>query len=1001
MSVFDQELILPGVITDILSDYSTGYDTSLFGTTDSVAIVGTAFNGPVGVPVQIYSPEHARYVFGDVYDFKTKKEATLVAEIQDAWDRGCRTIYGVRVSGKEIYKDFELASDVKAKLRVSGMFPNNGNKSVYFEYDAIDTLAEMTDGSEPSIKIYKPANRATIEEKMQGKVVNENSILINTIKLGSSWNVGESTRLVDFIDLFNNYRYNNVLRLTIVDEEGNDITNTTLAQSLVFGEMLPGVYFVGRDKNHEKLIAKTEVNVQFLTGDEDTDMVPEGFAGNLLKTLVVNTDINAPYPIYHNDVLELNKLIGNVEGITMVSLFDFLEVAGKADILWKQDKIDYEEVVVNDFDMYKKLGSGFATTAKIIETKAGSGVYKVVEVTNANDENRVVAINDGIYSMLENLRCDYRVLTGKYADTAIKGILPKKDKFLIPSPISSLIFSEVINVTPKIKETDLSAVAKNYGFELISLDDTSELLSKDMVISQLYKEDSGEYPVFKFAISVDDIGALKAKANQLEEGDLVYDTVNKRLHRKAGNELIELIDKDLYKSEFVDSFVITEKNVLTIDDGELTLKFKNVEQKTDLNDAKYVIASTRGKNIIFEIGYAVDTFDTIKAVATLEDVLTESLTMFTAMVPKFDTDIINFASMRAINLDATTLEELIVLMNEDSTLSEKFSFNTGSTVSAAEKFLMVLPDVFADPGVGNKVVTSNSLIGNPKADDPIEDRTAPVYNKSLYIPFKTTDNFARHLAQHCTYTGLKTASTHGIIGCSKVLTSNLKAISDRVDSLVNLDLNLYAKKPNGNDMLDRNNMPYPIGRTISVTFFQHSVATGSNYNYVATGASAYAGMVSVLPIDQSSTAQPINLGGVSFELTNFQLGRLTQAGYVTVKNSYTQGYVITDGVTMAPATSPFRRLSVTRIINGIDKAIRAASEPFIGKQNHLANRNSLQTAIKSVLDKMLNNLIERYDFKLILDRAAERMGIIEIDYTIIPIYEIREVRNRISVKDRE
>ena len=173
MSIFDQELILPGVITDIISDYSEGYDTSAFGTTDSVAIIGTAFDGPVGRPVKIYSPEHARYVFGNTFDSKTKREATLVAEIQDAWDRGCRTIYAIRISGKDIYKDFQLASS-KCKLRVSGIFPSNLNKEIYFKYEktnvALGTLA--------NIKIYKPSNRATIEEKMLGKVLSDNSILI-------------------------------------------------------------------------------------------------------------------------------------------------------------------------------------------------------------------------------------------------------------------------------------------------------------------------------------------------------------------------------------------------------------------------------------------------------------------------------------------------------------------------------------------------------------------------------------------------------------------------------------------------------------------------------------------------------------------------------------------------------------------------------------------------------------------------------------------------------
>ena len=60
-SIFDDELILPGVITEIVNDYNAGYDTSEFGTTDAVTIIGTAFNGPVGVPV----PRKRSHVFAD------------------------------------------------------------------------------------------------------------------------------------------------------------------------------------------------------------------------------------------------------------------------------------------------------------------------------------------------------------------------------------------------------------------------------------------------------------------------------------------------------------------------------------------------------------------------------------------------------------------------------------------------------------------------------------------------------------------------------------------------------------------------------------------------------------------------------------------------------------------------------------------------------------------------------------------------------------------------
>ena len=72
MTLFNEELgKLPGVITQVEQDYSTGFDQSAFGTTDSVLIVGTAFNGPVGTPTPVYSMEHARYIFGEPYQSET------------------------------------------------------------------------------------------------------------------------------------------------------------------------------------------------------------------------------------------------------------------------------------------------------------------------------------------------------------------------------------------------------------------------------------------------------------------------------------------------------------------------------------------------------------------------------------------------------------------------------------------------------------------------------------------------------------------------------------------------------------------------------------------------------------------------------------------------------------------------------------------------------------------------------------------------------------------
>ena len=139
MDLFDENS-LPGVITDVQPDEELQYDTSLFGTTDPVLVIGTAFNGPVGKVVNIYSPEYGEYVYGKVYNSTSRKEATLMAAVKDIWDRGCRTILGCRISGKDVYKDYELAADTNLKLRVKGLYPSNENKNVYMTFEKNDVM---------------------------------------------------------------------------------------------------------------------------------------------------------------------------------------------------------------------------------------------------------------------------------------------------------------------------------------------------------------------------------------------------------------------------------------------------------------------------------------------------------------------------------------------------------------------------------------------------------------------------------------------------------------------------------------------------------------------------------------------------------------------------------------------------------------------------------------------------------------------------------------------
>ena len=202
MGIFESELTLPGVITEVVNDYSSGYDKSSWGTTESVTVIGTAFNGPVGQVVKIYSKEMAKYIFGDSFDPVTKREASLVPEIYDAWDKGCRTIYAVRISGKDMYKDYELATETPLKLRLSGKFPCNDNKACYMTYQATQGSEKAFGETEGILRIYKPADRTVISEKMAGVVDNLDSILVTEVNLDEN-GFTKASRLIDLINLVN------------------------------------------------------------------------------------------------------------------------------------------------------------------------------------------------------------------------------------------------------------------------------------------------------------------------------------------------------------------------------------------------------------------------------------------------------------------------------------------------------------------------------------------------------------------------------------------------------------------------------------------------------------------------------------------------------------------------------------------------------------------------------------------------------------------------------
>ena len=933
--IFDNDLILPGVITEIIPDYAQDYDTSEFGSTESVTIIGTAFNGPVGKVVPIFSPEHAKYIFGDSFDAKTRREANLVPEIYDAWGRGCRTIYAIRVSGKEIYKDYQFATETKLKLRVSGIFPSNENKDVFLNYAA--NQSENSDAG--VIRIFKPADRANMREKMQGLVLNQSEMLITDIKL-AGYGITKDSRLVDVINIVNGAESNNVLRLAIVDENGADVTASSKeAQSLCVGVMFPGVYTIGRDKAAEGVTVKTQVDYVLASKAKPHTNYREA----IWKELNVNSDVNTEFPLFAKAMNDLSALLPTSADING----EWLKAVGMIDKIAIKNKVDYEEVELDEFDLYQRLGSGYAQTAQIVALKGAMDDhirgYKVT-VPDSNNVNRVIGIEDGIYSMLENHSTNYTVLASANAETKISGKLPRKDVFKKRKAGTFKLSDnsvQVIEIATKINEKDFS----DSKAVKIVIKSVEEAIDQAAILKNL-----------DTSIKARRIVGIKSEgetaAAKYAEGTLV--AVN-------GASLKKVV-KGTLTPESVNGYFLADT-----DDG---LKLYNCVEGTlsehSVREGNAIIA-TNGQyaNVYKENGTAIyEPISTLAEIANTE--LDEDYTLC---------HVEDLATGLTVNIFSTeaqwmTFGELVDRLNENEVFAKLF------------KASALKPDT----EVGSLVQGTG------------QDKGKTYFDTTMYVPYTTTDNFARHLAQHCVYTSLKTFPTHGIIGCAKLNGVNLSTIADRVNEILALDLDLYAKRPNGNNMLNNNNMPHPIGRAISIPFVQYTVTTGNGYNYVSNGAAGYAGMVSTLDADKSSTNQPISLPTLAFELSNYQLSKLTGKGIVTVKTT-TQGTVVTDGVTMAPVDSAYRRLSTTKVINVVDAALREVIEPYIGSQDNLATRNSLQTAITSRLNKLKEKLISYYKFNIISDSSAARLGIIKVQYVVIPYNEIKEVRNTLSVQE--
>lgn len=198
--------------------------------------------------------------------------------------------------------------------------------------------------------------------------------------------------------------------------------------------------------------------------------------------------------------------------------------------------------------------------------------------------------------------------------------------------------------------------------------------------------------------------------------------------------------------------------------------------------------------------------------------------------------------------------------------------------------------------------------------------------------------------------------------------------------------------PDGSQEKDRNDHVIDIGKYISVVGAQAIMANPTNSNaYVATGAPAYAGMVSGLPASSAPTNKIISGVRLPFRVGVSKLDTLAGYRYVMFQNK-TKGTVVADAPTAARNDSDYRRLTTVRIVKAAIDSIRAAGEPFLGEGISGPQLAALETSINQALVKLQKlGYLQRFDVVVTSTPSQQVLGQATVELLLVPAFELRQI----------
>ena len=202
--------------------------------------------------------------------------------------------------------------------------------------------------------------------------------------------------------------------------------------------------------------------------------------------------------------------------------------------------------------------------------------------------------------------------------------------------------------------------------------------------------------------------------------------------------------------------------------------------------------------------------------------------------------------------------------------------------------------------------------------------------------------------------------------------------------------------PDGVPQQDSNGAYIDLGKFLSVVSglvtLPSSPVAGTSGN-VVSGAGVYCGLATTIVPGNSTTNEVVPRVGIPFLIKKPKLDELAGAGYVAFQQK-DRGTVVASGELATNANSDYDYISTSIIIRNITNDIRVRLDPYIGKGIDEVRLAAMQTAVDGVMQKAVRDgLIKKYVARVI---PTSTFGV-TIPYTIVPVFELRDINNVVKL----